>query len=122
MAFCEAQVLACSNPSGHDSLADREIKGEELRSTAPQNLLEAFNRVLNDPLWLHPDEGDQLPLSVFEPFYRKERVAGRDIFHCILLDQEDLQSPCRTRTTQSTHAKNHAKVHFDYRVYGCIEW
>lgn len=103
-------------------MADREIKAEELRNTAPPDLLEAFNTVLNDPLWLKPDEEDQLPLSIFEPFYRKDKPGGRDSFLCLLFDQEDPSTPCSTRTTQSTHAKNHAKVHFDYRAYCCAEW
>ena len=103
-------------------MADREIKRAELRNSAPPDLLEAFNRVLDDPGWLHPDEENQLPLSAFEPFYRKEKLGGKDSFLCVLSNQEDLESQCSTRTTQSTHAKNHAKGHFDYRVYACAEW
>jgi hypothetical protein len=106
----------------HDTSSDREAKREVLRNTAPPNLLEEFDRVLDDPLWLDQDENNQLPLSVFEPFYRKERAGGRDSFLCILFDQEDLEALCSTRTTQSTHAKNHAKSHFDYRPYACETW
>jgi len=115
-------VLARSNPPGHDTLADREVKREALRNTAPPNLLEAFGTVLDDPLWLHPEENNQLPLSVFEPFYRKEKVEGKDSFRCVLFNQEEVGVLCPTRTSQSTHAKNHAKGHFDYRVYVCAEW
>jgi hypothetical protein len=115
-------VLARSDPSGHDNLADREAKREETRHTAPPDLLEAFNKVLDDPLWLVLDEENQLPLSVFEPFYRKERAGGKDSFLCILFDLDDPRIMCSIRTTQSTHAKNHAKSHFDYRVYACHEW
>lgn len=111
-----------SNPPEHATLAEREVKRAELRNTAPSDLLESFDKVLDDPLWLHPDEDNQLPLSLFEPFYRKERVSGKDSFLCILFDQEDLGTLCSTRTTQSTHAKNHAKAHLDYRVYACATW
>jgi len=111
-----------SDPAEHEALADREVKRQELRSRAPPHLLEAFDRVLDDPLWLHPDEDNQLPLSAFEPFYRKERPGGRDSFLCILYSQGDSGPLCSTRTSQSTHAKNHAKSHLDYRVYGCEEW
>lgn len=111
-----------SNTSEQDASADREIRREELRNRAPPDLLEAFDRVLDDPLWLHPDENNQLPLSAFEPFYRKERPGGRDSFLCILFNQEDPGTLCSMRTTQSTHAKNHAKSHLDYRVYACEVW
>lgn len=108
-----------SIPPEHD---DREATREKLRNTAPPHLLEAFDTVLDDPLWLDPSEENQLPLSVFEPFYRKERAGGRDFFLCILFSQEDPETLCSTRTTQSTHAKNHAKVHLHYRVYACSVW
>ena len=111
-----------SDPPEQDTSPDREAKRAELRHTTPSHLLEALDRVLDDPLWLHPDEENQLPLSVFEPFYRKERVGGRDSFLCILFSQEEPGTLCSTRTTQSTHAKNHAKSHLDYRVYACSEW
>jgi hypothetical protein len=115
-------VLACSDPFANNSLGEREIQREELIGTAPPHLLEAFNRVLNDDLWLSPDEDNQLPLSIFEPFYRKEKVAGKDYFRCLLFDQVDPSASCSISTSQSTHAKNHAKVHFDYMVYACAEW
>lgn len=103
-------------------MSDREVKRVEIRNSAPPNLLESFDKVLDDPLWLHPDEESQLPLSVFEPFYRKDKAGGKDSFICLLSDQEEPGSPCSTRTTQSTHAKSHAKAHLDYRVYACAEW